>query len=72
MNGSAATGGSSHGIIFGVWAFLLFGQWGALEIITDPYALKKQGMIEVTTYLMVDIALRYAAAFSKGTGLTVS
>lgn len=72
MNGSAATGGNSHGIVFGVWPFLLFGEWGALELIVDPYRLKKQGMIEVTSYLMVDLALRYAAAFSKGTGLTVS
>jgi len=63
--------GSEHGIVFGVWSQLLVGEWGALEIITDPYALKKQGMIEVTSFLMVDIALRYAEAFVKGTGLTV-
>jgi HK97 family phage major capsid protein len=70
MNGSAPTGGSAHGIVFGVWPELLIGEWGAMEIITDPYRLKKQGMIEVTTFLMVDMALRYAQAFSKGTGLT--
>jgi hypothetical protein len=65
-------GGSEHGIVFGVWSQLIVGEWGAVEIITDPYALKKQGMIEVTEFLMVDIALRYAEAFCKGTGLTVS
>jgi HK97 family phage major capsid protein len=70
MNSSTPSGGSSHGIVFGVWSELLFGEWGAMEVITDPYRLKKQGMIEVTTFLMVDIALRYAAAFAKGTGLT--
>jgi hypothetical protein len=70
MLASAATGGTEHGMVFGVWAFLLFGEWGALEIITDPFTLKKQGMIEITSYLMVDIALRYAQAFSKSTGQT--
>jgi HK97 family phage major capsid protein/HK97 family phage prohead protease len=62
--------GSDHGIVFGVWDQLVVGEWGALEIITDPYAKKKQGMIEVTEFLMIDTALRQAAAFCKGTTLT--
>jgi HK97 family phage major capsid protein len=69
---SKVLSGSNHGIVFGVWPELLIGEWGAMEVITDPYRLKKQGMIEVTTFLMIDIAIRYAAAFSKGTGLTNS
>lgn len=69
---SAATGGSEHGIIFGDWSQLLFGEWGAMEIITDPYRLKKQGMIEVTNFLMIDIKPRFGNAFCKGTGQTLS
>jgi HK97 family phage major capsid protein/HK97 family phage prohead protease len=61
--------GSDHGIVFGVWDQLIVGEWGALEIITDPYAKKKQGMIEVTEFLMIDTAIRQAAAFCKGTTL---
>ncbi|HEX3560368.1 MAG TPA: phage major capsid protein [Pyrinomonadaceae bacterium] len=61
--------GSDHGIVFGVWGQLVIGEWGALEIITDPYAKKKQGMIEVTEFLMIDVAARQAAAFCKGTTL---
>jgi HK97 family phage major capsid protein len=61
--------GGDHGIVFGVWDQLIVGEWGALEIITDPYAKKKQGMIEVTEFLMVDVAIRQAAAFCKGTTL---
>lgn len=70
MNASAVSGGSGHGFIFGVWSELLIGEWGALEIVTDPYRLKKQGMIEVTGFVMVDETVRYGEAFSKGTGLT--
>jgi len=62
--------GAEHGIVFGVWSELMIGEWGALEIITDPYRLKKQGMIEVTSFVMVDVNARHAKAFSKGTGLT--
>ena len=72
MNVLADTGGSSHGIIFGNFDDLLVGQWGALEIITDPYALKKQGMIEVTSFQMADIQVRHPASFACATGATIA
>ncbi|MDQ1610332.1 MAG: hypothetical protein QOG00_263 [Pyrinomonadaceae bacterium] len=56
--------GICHAIIFGVFSELLVGEWGALELVVDPFRLKKQGMIEVTSFEMVDITLRYAAAFA--------
>lgn len=65
---SGLTKGTSvdcHAILLGVWTELVIGFWGpGLEIVVDPYSLKKQGMIEVTSYLMADIMLRYAAAFA--------
>lgn len=53
----------AHGIIFGFWENLLIGEWGAMEIIVDPYRLKKQGMIELTSFQMADIDKKYAQAF---------
>nr|WP_320131992.1 phage major capsid protein [uncultured Holophaga sp.] len=65
--------GAEHGIIGGNWAQVLMGQFGpGFELIVDPYALKKQALIEFTSFQMVDIALRYAEAFAKGTGATVA
>ena len=32
-------------------------------MIVDPYRLKKQGMIEITTFMMTDIVLKYPVAF---------
>lgn len=73
MNGLAPTGGAEQGIIFGNWADLLIGQFGGgFELIVDPYALKKQGMIEVTSFHMVDIAARHAKSFSVSTAATLS
>lgn len=69
MSKTLGAGTNEHGIILGVWSELLFGEWGAMEIITDPYRLKKQGMIEVTTFNMVDIKRRHDESFCKGTGL---
>jgi hypothetical protein len=53
-----------HACIFGVWNQLLIGEWGALEVIVDPYRLKKQGMIEVTTFDTCDVNVRHPESFS--------
>jgi len=65
-------GGSEHGLIFGNWSDALIGMWGALELVVDPYALKKQGMIEVTSFQLCDIALRHVQSFCKATGATIA
>jgi len=53
-----------HAIILGNWSDLIIGEWGVIEIIVDPYRLKKQAVIEVTSFVMVDVALRYPVAFA--------
>lgn len=66
---SSLTKGTSvdcHAILLGVWNNLMIGFWGpGYELVVDPYRLKKQGMIELTSYHMADIAFRYPQAFSK-------
>lgn len=69
---STLGGGSEHGVIFGNWSDALIGMWGALELVVDPYALKKQGMIEVTSFQLCDIALRHPQSFCKATGATIA
>lgn len=53
-----------HAIIFGVWSQLLIGYWGAMEVVVDPYTLKRQGLIEVANFQMVGVAVRHAEAFA--------
>ena len=65
-------GTNEHGIAFGVWRQLIIGEWGAMEILTDPYTKAGQGLVRLVLFLMVDMALRNPESFSKGTGLTVS
>jgi len=60
--------GSSSGvcsaIIYGNWTDLMIGEWGVLEIIADPFTLKKQGLIELTSFMMADVAVRRAQSFA--------
>lgn len=64
-------GTNEHGMLFGVWSEGIVGEWGVLEIITDPLRLKKQGIIELTSFQMLDFNVRNPGAFSKATGLTL-
>jgi len=62
--GTRGTTTNNHALILGVWATLVIGLWGSgFELIVDPFRLKKQGMIELTTFMLGDVALKYPAAF---------
>lgn len=66
----APSGSNFHGLIYGNWADVLIGQFGgAMEMIVDPYSLKKQGLIEVTSFQMADVAIRHPGSFAVATGL---
>jgi HK97 family phage major capsid protein len=55
---------NNHALILGVWKSLVIGMWGSgFELVVDPYRLKKQGVIELTTFAMTDIVLKYPSAF---------
>ena len=55
---------NNHALILGVWNTLVLSTWGdGFELIVDPFRLKKQGMIELTTFTLMDVALKYPAAF---------
>jgi HK97 family phage major capsid protein/HK97 family phage prohead protease len=55
--------GVAHAVIFANWPDLLIAEWGVMEIIVDPYAKKKQALVEVTSFVMVDIGVRYPVSF---------
>jgi HK97 family phage major capsid protein len=57
-------------MIFGAWEHLLIGEWGYLEIATNPYANFQGGIIGIRAIQTVDVALRHAAAFSLASSIT--
>jgi HK97 family phage major capsid protein len=60
---------NQHTMVAGVWSELLIGEWVAYEVVTDPYRLKKQGVIEVTTYDTCDVNVRHAQSFAASTDI---
>lgn len=52
---------------FGVWSQLLHAIWAGVEIIVDPYALKKSGQVEITRNEMCDYLVRQPLAFNVST-----
>jgi HK97 family phage major capsid protein len=58
--------------IFGVWDQLLIGQWGATDVVVDPYTYAQQNMIQIVTSLMVDINVRQPKAFNVQLGVTTA
>ena len=53
-------------IVYGNWADLIVGMWGALDITTDIYTGSTSGTVRVVALQDVDIAVRHAASFSVG------
>lgn len=66
-------GTNEHGTVCGAWNQMIVGQFGnGFELITDPYAKKKQGLIEVTSFEMADLVVRHAESFTKATGVILT
>jgi HK97 family phage major capsid protein len=58
------SGATLHTLIRGVFETMVIGMWGSgFELVVDPYRLKKQGMIELTTFMLTDVTLKYPVAF---------
>jgi len=58
------SGATLSTLIRGIFETMVIGTWGSgFELVVDPYRLKKQGMIELTTFMLTDVTLRYPVAF---------
>ncbi len=56
-------------ILFGRWSDLYVGIWGpGLELVVDPFRLKKQGMVEVASWEGIDIGIARTGSFSGTIG----
>lgn len=49
---------------FANWADLVLGQWGALDLTTDPYTRASFAEIRIIALLQVDVALRHGESFA--------
>lgn len=57
------------------WNEMLIGQWGGggfAEVIVDPYSQKKTGIVELTSFALLDIQLRNSKSFGYIKDITTS
>lgn len=57
-------------MVFADWSKVVVGEWGVLEIETNPYANFQAGIIGVRAMYSVDVGLRYAGAVSVANTIT--
>lgn len=59
-----SSGAVCSAIFFGDWSSLLVGEWGALDIVTDPFTNADKGLIRVISTQFVDSNLRHVESFA--------
>lgn len=63
-NLTKGTSNDCSAIICGNWADLIIAEWGALDVLVDPYTGGAAGTVRVRVLQDVDIALRNAESFA--------
>lgn len=58
---------SGNIVFFGVWSQAIMASWSGMEVIVDPYALKKSGQVEITVNELCDFVVRQPLAFNVST-----
>lgn len=59
-------GSDEHGIVFGNWADYFLGQWGALDLVVDPYSGKTESILEVTITMWANMGMIRPESFAIG------
>lgn len=57
----------SEKVIFGNWNDLIIAEWAGVDVVVDPYSLKKAGQVEITLTLWADIGVRHPGSFTVST-----
>jgi HK97 family phage major capsid protein len=63
-NLTKGTGTALSAILYGVWKEMIIAEWGALDILTDPYTLADRGLVRVISTELADVNYRHIQAFS--------
>ena len=58
------SGSVCHAVVFGNFADLVIGEWGAFELIPDPLTQAGKGLVVLTTNQLVDSAVRRPGSFA--------
>jgi len=62
-------GAAKQYALYGAWAEIFIGQWGALEMLFDPFTLQEEGQVRTTVNKLTNIVCRNPAAFKRSPDL---
>lgn len=65
--GEATNQVPSDKVIYGNWRELILADWAGIDVVVDPYTLKKAGQIEVTITMWADNGVRHPVSFCVST-----
>lgn len=60
----------AQNIAYGDWNNLAIGQWGAIDLVVDPYTLAKDGQVRIVINAFFDAVILRPEAFAFGTTQT--
>lgn len=63
------SGATTSAAVFGDWSQLIIGQWGIMDLSVDEFSRKKEGLIEVTVNVFMDVLAKQPKAFTVVKGL---
>jgi HK97 family phage major capsid protein len=63
-NLTKGTGTNLSALIFGNWNDLIIGQWGAIDVLVDPYTAGASGSIKIRLLQDLDIQIRHPQSFA--------
>jgi hypothetical protein len=61
---------TSGTMLAGDFSQVVIGEWGTVEIETNPYANFQAGIVGVRAMYSCDVLVRYGQSFAVGTGIT--
>jgi len=68
-NLTKGTGTNLSAAAFGDWSQLMINQWGVMDLSVDEFSRKKDGIIEITANVFLDVLIKQPKAFSVVKGL---
>jgi HK97 family phage major capsid protein len=68
-DGAKGTGTNLSAMVFGNWSELYVGQFGAVNLMTDPYTQMVNSLIRFYIEVFADVKVRHAASFSVATDI---
>jgi HK97 family phage major capsid protein len=63
------TGTALSALVFGDFSQIFIAQWGMVDFTVDPYSRKKEGLVEITVNLYMDMAIKQPKAFTVIKGI---